>query len=63
METSILISLQTAQRILLKVPKAMGVATVRRVYKRQEFQGYSIMVKGKALNERAISLLTYGEKV
>ena len=58
MEGSILISLQTAQRILLKVPKAMGVATVRRVYKRQAFQGYSIVVKGKALNEQAMSLLT-----
>jgi len=58
MESSILISLQTAQRILLKIPKAMGVATIRRVYKRREFQGYSIMVKGKALNEQAMSLLT-----
>jgi len=58
MENSILISLQTAQRILLKVPKAMGVATVRRVYKHRALQGYSIVVKGKALNERAMSLLT-----
>jgi len=58
MENSILISLHTAQRILSKLPKAMGVAHVRRVYKRRALQGYSIVVRGKALNEKAMSLLT-----
>jgi transaldolase len=58
MENSVLISIDTAQRLARKVPRGMGVATVRRVYKRYALQGYSIVVKGKVLNERAMTLLS-----
>jgi len=58
MENAILISLKTAQRVLGKVPKTMGTASIYPVYKRRALQGYSIVVRGKALNEQAMSLLT-----
>jgi hypothetical protein len=58
MEDAVLLSVKTANRIAKKVPVAMGVVSIRRVFKRYAFQGYAIVVKGKVLNERAVTLLS-----
>jgi len=58
MENSVLISVNTAERLAKRVPRAMGTVVIRRVYKRFAHQGYSLVVNGKPLNERAMSLLS-----
>jgi hypothetical protein len=58
MEDAVLLSVRAANRIAKKVPVAMGVVSIRRVFKRYAFQGYAVVVKGKVLNERAVALLT-----
>ena len=57
MEDAVLISERSAMRILGRVPKAMGRASMFRVFNRGEYRGWSIKVSGRVLNERCITLL------